>query len=187
MKRIVCFILCLVLIICFCSCASQDEHSNKSPVQMAAERLDPEGLMIPETFQMDQRDVAKASGILTKPDENPKTTYYGSEASIMYNIKYSTVDSVSYFLGYLDTDSLKALLPTILNDATTVYGEPHFFYINNSYYVDSIDLESLYEISENRKSQITKWIWKFEDYDIQIGLLLPSNIIIVEYTLPALY
>lgn len=152
--------------------------------ETAEERFDPENLMSLDTFEMNKRDVANYSGILTKPNENPKANYYGHQASVMFDIgdswEYSQVTGFSYLLAHLEREELVDTLYLIVDDAISIYGEPHAMFCNNTP-TDTIDMNSLYLSTEDGGPTGAIWEWKFEQYTLEIYIMTFLNVIFVSY------
>lgn len=165
--------LCIVLTFVCVGCSPHRSETTKEP-QTAKERFDPAGLMTPETFEMNKRDVANFGNISATANEHPKTDYYGHQASIMFEIgdswEYSKVTGFTYLLNHLEREELVDALCLIVDDAIAIYGEPQGVFCDNTPTTD-IDMELLYLSRDEGCPGIARWEWEIDNYILEIQII----------------
>lgn len=177
MKRIVCFILCLVFTTCLCSCLPQNTSSQSTP-QSAKERFDPKDVLTPKTFELKERQVRSNSQNLSTQHIHD-ITYYGYDGELTYltsiqpNNPY--VVTVRYYISS-ETDALLIdTFPQILADAYDFFGEVSSIAVANTP-VDTITWDEILALNDSGDSAYVMWEWDTEKYRAQMRLLIsPFN------------
>ena len=162
--------------------------------QKALERIDPNGLMNPEIFNLTEEDVLQIDGIKTtiSPPYQPIQEYYGvKEGRIWYTSQAGGYNkgklvSVMYFINIADEETRLQKCTEIINDIKTILGEPDNVTLGDQDYSNqTVALEDMYALVNKEDHQKILYQWESGNEILYMESSINSRVtsILVNYRL----
>lgn len=195
MKRVFLIILVIaILLISGCSGTTDSliPEDLTQEQQAALERLDPNGLIKPETLNLAKSDFTQMEGLDTSMPNlffQDLSNYYGINGQIAYYIQAGKIQkgrllAIQYFIQIDNETERLQKCEEIITDIMTILGEPDKITLGNQDFSNrAVSFENMYALNDMNEEQKILYCWEDEDEKLYVESSVNSKLtsIVVDY------